>query len=108
MYPIQPDEPDPAATALIRKSLADAVACGASDLHVVAGHAPTMRLHGKLKELPTGTLDDETIDAALTALCPPLAFKRFKGAKNLDFALELEVDGRPQRFRASYFVSGSQ
>jgi twitching motility protein PilT len=83
-----------------------AVAMGASDLHIVVGYRPTLRLHGELTELPEPVLTDAAVRAALLPLCPEHALARFQRWKNVDFALQLDMDGRPQRFRMNYFVCG--
>jgi twitching motility protein PilT len=94
----QPDNP------LAAKWLPRAVEVGASDLHVVVGYPPTMRLHGELTELPEPVLTDDAVRAALIPLCPKHALSRFQRRKNVDFALQLDIGGRCQRFRMNYFV----
>ncbi|HUT14333.1 MAG TPA: PilT/PilU family type 4a pilus ATPase [Thermoguttaceae bacterium] len=90
----------------IRGWLTRAVEAGASDLHVVVGHPPVLRLHGRLQPLDHSPTTDGEVRAALMPLCPPETFERALSQKNADFALELEISGRPQRFRANYFISG--
>jgi twitching motility protein PilT len=89
---------------LLRKALQEAVSQRASDLHVVVGHPPTLRLDGQMRALPCGALDAETAGRELLALCPDVLRARFEQTHNVDFALVLDVDGRQQRFRANYFV----
>ena len=86
--------------------LAHAVELGASDLHVVVGYRPTLRLHGDLQELELPILTDEAARAALTPLCPSRALEQLEHHKNADFALELNINGRRQRCRINLFVSG--
>ena len=50
--------------------LVRAVDSGASDLHLLAGYPPTLRLHGDLIELPEPPLPAGEARALLTALCP--------------------------------------
>jgi twitching motility protein PilT len=95
----------PEATVL-RAALAQAVEQGASDLHVVVGRRPTLRLNGRLQELPGAVLTEQSVKAGLLALCPLPAWEQFDRERNVDFALELELGGRPRRFRANYFLSG--
>ena len=97
-----PDE----TSSTIRDWLAEAVAAGASDLHVVTGYRPTLRLHGRLVELAAPLLTDQAARAALIPLCPPRVLARFEANSNADFALQLEIDGELRRFRVNYFVSG--
>ncbi len=104
---IDPQSPASSETTVaIRAALAAAVEQGASDLHVVVGHPPTLRLHGRLRELPGPVLTDADVEPALSALCPAERWQQFQAAHNLDFALELELDGQPCRFRVNYFVNG--
>jgi twitching motility protein PilT len=86
--------------------LSQAVEAGASDLHVVVGHRPTIRVHGELKALDAAVLTREAAEAALLAFCPARAREQFDRQHNADFALELEMAGRAERFRVNYFVSG--
>jgi twitching motility protein PilT len=90
----------------IRDWLAEAVAVGASDLHVATGYRPTLRLHGRLVELAAPILTDQAARAALTPLCPPRTLAQFEEHSNADFALQLEIEGELRRFRVNYFVSG--
>ncbi len=90
----------------IRDWLAEAVAVGASDLHVATGYRPTLRLHGRLVELAAPVLTDQAARAALIPLCPPRALAQFEEHSNVDFALQLEIEGALRRFRVNYFVSG--
>jgi twitching motility protein PilT len=93
-------------TSDLRQALAEAVQQGASDLHFVIGHRPTMRLHGRLRELPGAVLTAEAAAVALHAFCPESPWQRFEREQNTDFALELELGGARRRLRASYFRSG--
>lgn len=86
--------------------LSRAVELGASDLHLVVGYRPTLRLHGGLHELEAPILTDEAARAALFPLCPARALQEVERHKNADFALELNLDGRTQRCRVNVFVSG--
>jgi twitching motility protein PilT len=97
------DGPD---AAFLRHSLTQAVEQGASDLHVVAGHRPTLRLHGRLQELPGAVLSDECVKSGLIEICPEANRDQFRQDHNADFALEIKIGGQPRRFRANYFMSG--
>ncbi len=88
--------------------LTTAVDCGASDLHVVCGHQPTIRLHGQLQALDAPTLDAASVQQALFSICPEDAAKRFRSEHNVDFALELDLLGSPQRFRVNFYVSNQE
>src|SRR6188472_1798792 len=86
--------------------LAQAISMGASDLHAVVGHPPTLRVHGVLQPLAAPVLSREAAEAALLPYCPPRPREQFNAENNADFALQLDIGGRPERFRVNYFVSG--
>jgi twitching motility protein PilT len=95
----------------LRSWLSDAVDQGASDLHIVPGHAPTARVHGLLQplNLPPAEirpLSDADVQAVLLPLLPTAAADRFAVDKNADFAFQIDLANGPQRFRANYFRSG--
>jgi twitching motility protein PilT len=90
----------------LRDALEQAVVQGASDLHVVVGHRPTLRVHGRLVPLESGAPTNPFLKAALRQLCGTETAEQFERQKNVDFAVELELNGRRQRFRVNYFFSG--
>ncbi len=92
--------------AFLRHALGQAVEQGASDVHIVTGHPPTLRLHGRLQELPVKPLTDECVKGGLIEICPEGSRDQFRQDHNADFALELNIGGQPRRFRANYFMSG--
>jgi twitching motility protein PilT len=96
----------PAVPDTLRAWLARAVEAGASDLHLVAGHPPVLRLHGDLVELREPPLDARQTEALLRPLCSADAFARLLAEKNLDFSLELAINGRATRFRVNLFHAG--
>lgn len=83
-----------------------AVEVGASDLHIVAGHKPTLRLHGELSEISADICTAEFVKAGLTRLCDPEKFELFERDRNIDFALQRMHKNERRRFRANYFVTG--
>lgn len=101
-------EPQPVCAEPLRAWLKEAVDLGASDLHLVAGHPPVLRLHGELQELASPVLDSNAISGLLLPLSPSHALERFQVDKNVDFALELTLASCARRFRANYFLSGQQ
>ncbi len=103
---MSPEKSSSACPEPVRAWLTQAAEAGASDLHLVVGHPPVLRLHGTLQGLADSTLDGDTLRRLLTPLCPEPIFSRFLSEKNADFSLELEIDGRLQRFRVNYFLSG--
>src|SRR3712207_3030809 len=90
----------------LRDLLARAVAAGASDLHLIPGYPPVLRLHGELSELPDPPLGADDTHAMLTALCPTEALTRLQAQKNYDLSFETPVEGHPCRFRANLFHAG--
>jgi len=96
---------DPALLDLLTRGL-DAEA---SDLHLVAGHPPTLRVHGRLQ--PTGeTLLTGEDTARIIASVMPAELDAAPGRrKDSDFSLAVDVGDRSARFRVNVFVSqGSQ
>ncbi len=79
---------------------------GASDIHLVVGYPPTLRLHDQLVALDEPPLDEGQLRAVLQELAPDEQFAHFLSVKNLDFAYEIELKDQRQRFRANYFFSG--
>src|SRR5947209_16597270 len=102
-----PDDRSPIPEKL-RAWLAHAVEAGASDLHLIPGYPPVLRLHGDLIELPEPTLRADEARDLLGALCPREVLARLREQKNVDFSFELDAGGRAGRFRASVFQAGGQ
>ncbi len=98
-------DPPPVADKLLRW-LQWAVQTGASDLHVVVGHPPVIRLNGDLTQLPEPPLTEDEAEPLLLSACPHDALERLQHQKNADFSFECVVDGRPARFRTSLFLAG--
>jgi twitching motility protein PilT len=96
--------PTPAVPAPLLDWLAAAVEYGASDLHLVRGYPPVLRVHGDLTELPAPPVEDT--HALLSAICPAHFAGRLRDGGDVDFALDLEVGGRRQRFRVNLFHAG--
>jgi twitching motility protein PilT len=92
----------------IRGWLATALEAGASDLHIVPGYPPALRVHGRLRQLDSGSLAPDTVRQLLVPLCPAYAMGRFRGAHNVDFSVALTINGQAVRFRVNYFLSDEQ
>jgi twitching motility protein PilT len=92
----------------IRNWLKSAIEAEASDLHLVPGHPPVLRVHGELRELDSTELDAQTIRELLLRVCPAHALERFQSEHNADFSLRLLLGEQQARFRANYFLSGEQ
>jgi twitching motility protein PilT len=84
----------------IRDWLIHAVEAGASDVHLVAGHPPVLRLHGDLVQMSEPPLEADETYSLLSSLCRPEAFTRLQAQKSVDFSFGLVVKGRVNRFRA--------
>ena len=80
-----------------------AVERGASDLHLLDGYSPTLRVHGRLLEIPAPTLGDHDLRAGLLDRLPSPLRERFASEHNLDFAFAAEIAGTPRRFRGNLF-----
>jgi twitching motility protein PilT len=101
--------PEPASVPeKLRAWLNHTVEAGASDLHLIAGFPPVLRLHGDLIELSEPPLVDNEVHQMLSALCLPDALARLETRKNLDFSFELAQDHGRSRFRANLFYTGGQ
>jgi twitching motility protein PilT len=92
-------------TSWLREALSQAVDRGASDLHVVVGHRPTMRVHGRLQPTNGPVLTAEAVKTSLRAFCPAKSLEQFEREQNADFAAELDFGGTVRRIRANYFMS---
>ncbi len=84
--------------------LTAAVESGASDLHLVQGYPPVLRVHGELSELPATPITDT--DVLLPALCPAHLVGRLRQGGDVDFALDLSLPSGRQRFRINLFHAG--
>lgn len=74
---------------------------GASDLHLVAGQKPTLRIHGELERLEShGVLDNDALHAMLHEITPSSKKADFEKTGDVDFGYELPGLAR---FRANLF-----
>lgn len=92
----------------IRKWLGRAVEDGASDLHLICGYPPVLRVHGDLTALNENSLAAGELDRLLRAICHSEALARLEAGKNTDFSFSLELHDRMSRFRANLFYAGRQ
>jgi len=90
----------------VQRWLTEAVREAASDLHLVVGHPPVLRVHGELQRLDESDLTDQVVRSALQAICPQPLYSRFHETRDVDFSLELTIDGSLHRFRVNGFVAG--
>src|SRR5437764_14096120 len=103
-----PKRDTPPVPARLAGWLAHAAEAGASDLHLVAGHPPVLRLHGDLTELREPPLDAGELSPLLAELCPPDLLARLRERKSVDYSFDLSANGQPRRFRANLFHAGGQ
>jgi twitching motility protein PilT len=92
------------ACCLLNQWLTKALEKNASDLHLVSGHPPVLRTHGKL----TPISGEEVLSAAAirAAVEPILAADQkalLEKERDLDFAIEVELEVRKSRFRVNVF-----
>jgi twitching motility protein PilT len=90
----------------LRHWLAAVVEAGGSDLHLVVGHPPVMRLHGDLVEQSAAPLTAEDSRQLIGSICSPEILARFDSEQDIDFSLELPLAGQNARFRANLFYAG--
>lgn len=74
---------------------------GASDLHLVAGNPPIMRINGDLVRLKSPDLTDAPLRQLLQEITPRSMWKIFEDTGDVDYGFELEGLAR---FRANLFV----
>lgn len=74
---------------------------GASDLHLVAGQKPTLRIHGELERLEShGVLENDALHGMLYEITPSSKKEDFDKTGDVDFGYELPGMAR---FRANFF-----
>jgi twitching motility protein PilT len=88
------------ATIQIDRLLETVVRQKASDLHLVVGRPPCLRLHGGIRELQTKPLDAEDTMALLKSITPERIQQEFEESGSGDFGFAY---GEAARFRVSIF-----
>src|SRR5919201_1281161 len=73
---------------------------GASDLHLVAGQQPIIRLQGDLERIKYDPLDNDTLRSMLYEIAPEHKIKVFEETGDVDFGYE---SPGVARFRANFF-----
>ncbi|MGE0144199.1 MAG: type IV pilus twitching motility protein PilT [Planctomycetota bacterium] len=73
---------------------------GASDLHLSAGTAPSLRINGDLETIKYKELTNEELFEMLAEIAPEAKLKEFLETGDVDFAYELPGLGR---YRSNYF-----
>jgi twitching motility protein PilT len=95
------------ATDAMHKLLMGMLESEASDLHLVPGHRPTYRVHGRLVPTRADPVDAATSAAMIESIVPQALHDRFHSDLNLDFSVPLTDPklSTPHRFRANVFRS---
>lgn len=89
----------------IQSWIEQAVTAGASDLHLIPGYPPVMRLHGDLRDFDQPVVDDYIVLQLLSTFCHEPLANRFQVDRNIDFSFECTVNGNVNRFRANIFYA---
>lgn len=74
---------------------------GASDLHLVSGSQPILRVHGELQRIRYHVLESDDLKKMLYEVAPEPKIKAFEETGDADFAYEIPGLAR---YRANYFV----
>ena len=62
---------------------------GASDLHLVSGNPPILRVRGDMERVKYKLLEHQELKAMLFEICPEEKAKLFEETGDIDFAYEL-------------------
>ena len=73
---------------------------GASDLHLVAGSQPILRVHGDMERVKYKVMENDELKAMLYEIAPEDKIKVFEETGDIDFAYEIP---NLARYRANYF-----
>ncbi len=73
---------------------------GASDLHLVAGQQPAIRIRGEIERIKYDKLTNEDLKVLLYEITPEHKIKQFEETGDIDFAYEVPSLAR---YRANYF-----
>lgn len=74
---------------------------GASDLHMVAGQQPVLRIRGDMERIKYNVLDNDELRAMLYEIAPEEKIKVFEETGDVDFGYEIPSVAR---FRANFFM----
>lgn len=73
---------------------------GASDLHLVAGQPPALRINGEMERIKYKVLENDELRAMLYEICPEEKVKQFEETGDVDFGYEIQS---MSRYRANFF-----
>jgi twitching motility protein PilT len=74
---------------------------GASDLHLIAGNPPLLRVRGDIERVKYKLLEHQELKTMLFEICPEDKAKRFEEGGDIDFGYEI---AGLARYRANYFM----
>ena len=74
---------------------------GASDLHLVAGKQPVLRIHGDMERIKYKTLDNDELKTMLYEIAPEEKVKVFEESGDIDFGYEIPGLAR---YRCNFFM----
>jgi len=73
---------------------------GASDLHLVAGSQPILRVHGEMERVKYKVMENDELKAVLYEICPENKIKVFEETGDIDFGYEVP---NLARYRCNFF-----
>ncbi len=73
---------------------------GASDLHMIAGQQPVLRVRGDIERVKFKTMDNESLKSMLYEICPEDKIKVFEETGDMDFGYEIPGLAR---YRCNFF-----
>ena len=74
---------------------------GASDLHLVSGQPPVLRINGEMERIKYKVLDNDTLRSMLYEISPEDKVKVFEETGDVDFGYEIPGLAR---YRANFFM----
>jgi len=74
---------------------------GASDLHVMAGQQPCMRIRGEIERIKYKVLDNNDLRSMIYEITPEEKIKRFEESGDIDFGYEIPGLAR---YRCNFFM----
>ena len=74
---------------------------GASDLHLVAGQPPALRIRGEMERIKYKVLDDDELKAMLYEIAPEHKIKEFEETGDIDFGYDILGIAR---YRSNFFM----
>ncbi|HKI50103.1 MAG TPA: type IV pilus twitching motility protein PilT [Desulfobacteria bacterium] len=73
---------------------------GASDLHLVSGSQPILRVHGDLERVKYKVMENDELKSILYEICPENKIKMFEETGDIDFGYEVP---NLARYRCNFF-----